>query len=307
MIEVYDISWMNTEKSAVALGYFDSIHIAHQSLIGQMKEYADKNGLQSAIFTFTKKVKLNHKGSDIYTQKQKIDIVRDMGVQLFYSPDFSQFSEESPREFVEKILVRSMGAKAVFCGENFFFGKNRRGNVEVLRELCGEYGIDFHKVETVYLQDEYVSSTLIREHLSAGEIEKANRLLGRPYSVELPVRHGKRNGHLMGTPTINQVFPASMCTPKEGVYISATVVDGIRYPSATGFGNRPTVNGTSPTCETYILGFEGDLYDREVKVEFYSYLFPVRKFDSLEELGKMIRDAREASERYLEENGVSIA
>lgn len=304
MIEVYDISWTNLSESAVALGYFDSIHIGHQALIGQMKEYADSNSLMSAVFTFTKKVKLNHKGNDIYTPGRKLSLVRDMGVELFYSPDFFRFSEETPRQFVEKILIGSMNAKAVFCGDNFFFGKNRRGDAAMLEELCREYSIRFFKVDTVYLDGEYVSTTAVREHLEKGEIRRVNRLLGRPYTVSLPVRHGKRNGHLMGTPTINQVFPRDMCTPMEGVYATATIVDGVRYPSATGFGRRPTVNGTDPTCETYILGFDGDLYDRQVSVEFYDWLFPVRKFDSLEELGAMIRGAAQSSKEILIKDGI---
>ena len=129
MQEVYQTHWKNEKHTAVALGYFDGVHIGHQFLIEQAKQYAEKHNLSPAVFTFTKNVKLGHKGKDILSTAQKIEIMKDMGVELFYSPDFIEFAGFTPEEFVEDILIESMGAKAVFCGENFFFGKNRAGNL----------------------------------------------------------------------------------------------------------------------------------------------------------------------------------
>ena len=304
MLEVYNISWRNTEKTAVALGYFDGVHIAHQSLINQMCDYAAKNNLEKAVFTFTKSVPLGHKGKDILTKGAKLDVMRSMGIDLYYSPDFLRFSSLTPEEFVKNILIDSMSAKAVFCGENFFFGKNRRGNVRVLKELCEKYDIVFTQAETVCLDGEIVSSTAIRDALAQGDMEKASRMLGRPYGVNFEVVHGKKIGRTIGTPTINQLYPATMCSPKPGVYITCTTVDGKKYPSATGLTNRPTVNGTGYTCETFILGFEGDLYNQNVQVDFHSFLFEARKFDSLQQLGDMIYSSAVKAKEYLEENGI---
>ncbi|MBR5806010.1 MAG: riboflavin biosynthesis protein RibF [Oscillospiraceae bacterium] len=304
MLEVYNISWRNTEKTAVALGYFDGVHIAHQSLINQMCDYAAKNNLEKAVFTFTKSVPLGHKGKDILTKGAKLDLMRSMGIDLYYSPDFLRFSSLTPEEFVKNILIDSMGAKAVFCGENFFFGKNRRGNVRVLKELCEKYDIVFTQAETVCLDGEIVSSTAIRDALAQGDMEKASRMLGRPYGVNFEVVHGKKIGRTIGTPTINQLYPATMCSPKPGVYITCTTVDGKKYPSATGLTNRPTVNGTGYTCETFILGFEGDLYNQNVQVDFHSFLFEARKFDSLQQLGDMIYSSAVKAKEYLEEKEI---
>lgn len=304
MLEVYNISWRNTEKTAVALGYFDGVHIAHQSLINQMCDYAAKNNLEKAVFTFTKSVPLGHKGKDILTKGAKLDVMRSMGIDLYYSPDFLRFSSLTPEEFVKNILIDSMGAKAVFCGENFFFGKNRRGNVRVLKELCEKYDIVFTQAETVCLDGEIVSSTAIRDALAQGDMEKASRMLGRPYGVNFEVVHGKKIGRTIGTPTINQLYPATMCSPKPGVYITCTTVDGQKYPSATGLTNRPTVNGTGYTCETFILGFEGDLYNQNVQVDFHSFLFEARKFDSLQQLGDMIYSSAVKAKEYLEEKEI---
>lgn len=304
MLEVYNISWRNTEKTAVALGYFDGVHIAHQALISQMCDYAAANNLEKAVFTFTKSVPLGHKGKDILTKGIKLDVMRNMGIDLYYSPDFLDFSSLTPEEFVKNILVDSMGAKAVFCGENFFFGKNRQGNVQVLKKLCEKYNIAFTQADTVCLDGEIVSSTAIRDALTRGDMEKASAMLGRPYGVNFEVLHGKKIGRTIGTPTINQIYPATMCSPKPGVYITCTTVDGKKYPSATGLTNRPTVNGTGYTCETFILGFEGDLYGQNVQVDFHSFLFEARKFDSLRQLGDMIYSSAVKAKDYLEEKGI---
>ena len=304
MLEVYNISWRNTAKTAVALGYFDGVHIAHQSLINQMCRYARENNLEKAVFTFTKSITLGHKGKDILTSPQKLEIMRNMGIDLYYSPDFLRFSSLTPEEFVKDILIGSMGAQAVFCGENFFFGKNRRGNVQVLKQLCEKYNIAFHQAETVFLADEIVSSTAIRNALAASDIQKANTMLGRPYGVFFPVLHGKKIGRTIGTPTINQVYPETMCSPKPGVYITCTTVNGTKYPSATGLTNRPTVNGTGYTCETFILGFSGDLYNQNIQVDFHSFLFEARKFDSLQQLGDMIYSSAVSAKEYLEKTGI---
>ena len=304
MLEVYNMSWQGSENTAVALGYFDGVHIAHQSLIQQMCCYAEENSLKKAVFTFTKSIKLGHKGKDLLTQSQKLDCMQAMGIDLYYSPAFSDFSCLEPEEVVQKLLISAMKAKAVFCGENFFFGKNRRGNVHLLKQLCEKYDIAFIQAETVYLSGEIVSSTAVRTALSEGDMEKAQAMLGRPYSVKLPVVHGKKIGRTMGTPTINQVYPDIMCTPKDGVYITCTTVDGKKYPSATGLGSRPTVNGIGQTCETFILGYEGDLYYKEILVEFYSYLFAPQKFESLQQLGEMIYASAEKSCEFLTKNGI---
>jgi len=296
--EVYGTQWVNTKNTAVAMGYFDGIHIGHQFLIEQMKEYAQKHKLGKAVFTFTKTVKLGHKGKDILSIYQKVNIMKDMGVELFYSPDFLDFASLTPQQFVDDVLIKSMGAKAVFCGESFCFGKNRAGNVQVLKELCSTRGVEVFIVPTVELDGVTVSSSEIRTALADGYIEKANRMLGRPYSIDFEVVHGKKLGRKLGTPTINQIYPNSMCTPKEGVYITVTQVNGEKYPSATGFGSRPTVNGDNVSCETTLADFSGDLYKKHIKVEFYSYLFPTQKFENIDQLAEMIQNALKKSREY---------
>ncbi|MEG0019420.1 MAG: riboflavin biosynthesis protein RibF [Oscillospiraceae bacterium] len=298
MQEIYDVLWENSRSTAVALGYFDGVHIGHRFLISEMENYAKKNHLDKGIFTFTKSVNLGHKGKDILSEEQKLSVMQSLKIDLFYSPDFSVFSQLTPREFVEQVLIKSMGAKAVFCGENFLFGKNRSGTTAVLKELCSEHNIEVFILPTITLDGQTVSSTAIRQALGQGDMERVNVMLGRPYSVDFTVVHGKSLGKTLGTPTINQVYPSEMCTPKEGVYITKTTVEGKAYPSATGFGTRPTVEGENQSCETFIKDFSGDLYNKNIKVEFYKYLYPPQKFDTTQELGAMILSAAEQSANY---------
>lgn len=298
MQEVYQINWKNSKKTAVAMGYFDGVHIGHKFLIDQMKQYAEQNNLDKAVFTFTKNITLGHKGKDILSVRQKVAVMQAMDIDLYYSPEFTVFAQLTPQQFVDDILIGSMGAQAVFCGENFFFGKNRSGNVEVLKQLCSERGVQVFVVPTVELEGVVVSSTEIRKALGNGDVGKANAMLGRPYSIDFEVVHGKQIGSKLGMPTINQLFPDTMCTPKEGVYITRTVADGEKYPSATGFGSRPTVNGSNVSCETTISGYSGNLYGKQVTVEFYKYLYPVQKFDTVQQLADMVSDVLRLSCQY---------
>ena len=145
-----------------------------------------------------------------------------------------------------------------------------------------------------------VSSSRIRQLLAEGETEHANRLLGAPYAVTLPVTQGKKiGGGKLGFPTINQIYPAGMLMPKEGVYISAAWIDGVRYASATGIGTQPTVGGTQITCESFLLDYSGDAYGKQVRLELLSYLEPTRRYENLEQLKACIgRAAQEAKEYF---------
>ncbi len=302
MQEVYNINFKSEKPNAVALGYFDGVHIAHSHLINSMCNYAQNNSLEKAVFTFSKSIKLNHKGKDILSKRQKVSAIYDLGVDLFYCPDFSDFSSLTPEEFVDTILIKSMNAKAVFCGENFLFGKNRSGNVQILKKLCEEKGIYFELAQTVKLDNEIVSSSLIRQCLENGDMQKAKKLLGRYYSIDFEVLHGKKLGRTIGTPTINQVYPDTMCMPKQGVYTTGVYINDKIYPASTGISKRPTVMGEDITCETYILGFSGDLYAKNIKLEFYDFILETKKYNSLDELSCMIKSVAEKSKKYLENN-----
>ncbi len=288
-----------TKKTAVALGYFDGIHLGHRQVIGKAVSCAKENNLKSCVFTFTLPEKgAEIKGLSILSLPQKKLRINSLGIDNYFSPPFFDFCNLTPQNFVKQVLVNCLNAKHIFCGENFTFGKNKSGNTKILQELCKEYEITTHIVPMSYYENEEISSTKIRTALQNGDIEKANAMLCEAYSIDFEVLHGKKIGRKMGYPTINQVYPNGMILPKSGVYITKVVIDDKSYAGATGLGNRPTFDGDAITCETHIVNFNGELYNKNVCVEFYKYVKPNVKFDDIKMLEEYIHSTVQSSIEY---------
>lgn len=292
--------------SAVALGYFDGVHLGHRAVLSEAVSCARSRGLTAAAFTFSLPVSGGFKGRRILTGEEKRRRIASLGVELYLCPPFEQFRVLSPRQFVDEVLQRDLGARAVFCGDNFTFGKDKAGNVEVLRRLCAERSIEVHVVPMAQYQGQTVSSTRIRACLSQGEMEPVNDMLGQPYSLRRSVQRGQGLGHTLGFPTINLTYPEGLLIPRSGVYVTqVTLSDGTRHPGATGLGSRPTVSDEDKiTCETFLPGFSGDIYGDEVTVSFYKYLWPTEKFESVNDLAAMVRRAARASLDYFQKQSL---
>lgn len=301
IVQKNNVSYTGHKKgTAIALGYFDGVHMGHQAVIKAAAQHAKEFDLDLSVFTFSTPEKKGIKGKLLYTQKQKEIILEKMGVEFCFEPKFETICNLTPQEFMQHTLVEQCQAKAVFCGENFGFGANRAGNVETLQEFCAKSKIVLGISPTTIYEDEPVSSSRIRKLLREGQVEQANCLLTRPYSVFLPVEHGKGLGHTLGFPTINQIYPAQMQPPREGIYITKTMLEGKSWPSATCYGNRPTVaDGENDSCETFIPNFSGDLYGKEIEVEFYHRICGNIKFDTLEDLTTAVHKwAKEAVDYF---------
>ena len=276
----------NKRPSAVALGFFDGLHLGHIEVI---KRALLKDGLCSVVFTFNDKTSLpkfsGKKGHCIITHEQKTEIFAGLGVEMVYAPDFSDVRDYSAREFVERILRDKLCASFVVCGYDFRFGKGGEGNPETLKALCAENGIECEVVPAVTVDGETVSSTVIRDLIRAGDIETANRYLGYELSYKLPVTEGKKIGRTIGFPTINQEIPDYMVKPKNGVYKSWTIVKGKTYRSITNIGVKPTVDYKGESImETHIIGFDGNLYGKHIRVVLREFIRDEVKFDSLDQL-----------------------
>lgn len=289
------------DGTALALGFFDGLHIGHKSVIAAAVEYAAENNLDPGVFTFTFDDRPSAKGRQIYSLKEKHEYLAELGIQYCFEPPFSSFCHLSPEAFFHQCLLDEYGVKALFCGPNYNFGAQREGDTQLLEKLCAENGVRLVIVPMTFWRGERVSSSRIRDALSSGAIEDVNTLLGRPYEVDLPVQHGRKLGSTLGFPTLNQHFPANMQPPREGVYITETEVDGVRMPSVTGYGNRPTVGGVEPTCETFIPGFSGDLYGKNVKVLFYKRITNTQKFATTTELADAVLGWAGEAKAYLAE------
>ena len=207
-----------------------------------------------------------------------------------------------PKEFAEGILIRKFNAKVICCGRDFRFGKKAEGDIDFLKSICEKNNIILEITDPVIYNDEIISSTSIRQAISEGNMKKVTNMLGRYYSIETPVIHGKQLGRTIGFPTINQRIPKNHTVPKFGVYaVIITVPDGKKYAGAVNVGIKPTVGSDEVLAETYICDFHDDLYGKTVKTEFVEFLRGEEKFGNLEELSNAIKRDSEKSQMILSE------
>lgn len=281
----------SVKDTAVALGLFDGMHLGHRMVIGKALGYSEY-GLLPTVFTFaTNSVKIKHKQAFRYIadNELKLKMMKNMGVDNIYCPDFSEIKELSAEEFVRDILCGRLCAKKVICGYAFRFGKKALGGIDELHTLGLKYGFEAVCIPPVYLDGSVISSTAIRKYIAEGNILQANKLLGYNYVIGQVVSHGLEIGRTIDFPTINQKFGENQLIPHFGVYASQTFANGKKYPSVTNIGIKPTVGvETEPLAETHILDFSGDLYGKEISVELIDFIRPERKFSSLDELRKAI-------------------
>ena len=286
-------AYEETRKSAVAVGYFDGMHIGHMALIRAMMTTAETDGLASVLLTFDMStLRAAGKGTqDLITRSQKIRIAEAAGVEYFAEIPFEEVRDLSPEEFAEQILGGGfLKAETVCIGADFRFGKGRAGSAEDLIRIGNEAGFRTLTVEEVRAGDAVVSTSAIKELIRNGRIEEADVMLGYPYRIEGTVVHGNHLAAGMGFPTANLLIPKETVPPRRGVYLSRTSIDGASYKSITNIGTRPTVTeDTEPTAETHLLDFTGDLYGKPIAVMLYEFIRPEQRFSSAEELIRTVR------------------
>ena len=271
------------------------MHRGHGAVIRYAVDIANKDpGVEPAVFTFETDT-VTSKGKNgvryLLSSEVKREMIEAMGVKYFYSPSFMDFRDLSAEEFVDTVLQKKLKAEYVICGEDFRFGKGASGNADMLKRLCDKRGIKVCIVPPVADEKmgQKISSTMIRELIEEGKIQEANELLGYSYCMKLPVAYGHQIGRTLDFPTINQYLDKNQVIPKLGVYASEAEFDGKIYKGVTNIGIKPTVaNNDVPLAETYIIGFEGDLYGEMVKVSLIKFIRPERKFDGLDELKRQI-------------------
>ena len=296
-------------KTAIALGFFDGLHVGHRAVI-DLALAQRENGLTPAVFTFSADANalgVRRREGLLLPCADKLHLLCKMGVELVLCPDFSALMQMDARDFVEGVLVGRLNAAFVCCGENFRFGRGAAAGVDELRQWCDELGVMVQSCGDVLTDGKRISSTWIRELLAAGEAEKAAKLLGRPFGYLLPVVVGKRLGRTIGSPTINQQLPEDFVPVRLGVYASAVrTPDGSWHAGVTNIGLRPTVeHSDTVNSETYIHAFSGDLYGQKVLVRLLRFLRGEKRFSSVEALRAQIAvDTAEAlpvAQSYLDQ------
>ncbi len=287
--------------ACVALGFFDGVHIGHLALFDEARKQAAEQGPVFAVFTFRDCGDGTYKaGAPRLTEwNERLTLFRDAGVERVYAADFSSVATLSPEEFVDEVLIRRLDAVFAVCGFNFRFGHMAAADSSVLSRLMHERSRGCLVLSPTEKEGTAVSSTAIRAAIENGQIELANSMLGRPFTINFPVIHGKMLGRTIGVPTINQTFPHGFVIPRRGVYACLCDIDGETHAAVSNVGVRPTMEDTDAVnCESHILDFDGWLYGRRIRVSFLHFLREERQFENLDALVAQIhKDIEEARKR----------
>ena len=283
---------------AVAVGSFDGVHLGHRRLISSLVNEAKHIGVPSAVFTFD--TEDNPKSAPILAQTEmKYSILRSLGVDFVVSAPFSAFRDISAENFVIDVLLGFAGARALVCGYDFRFGKDKKGDVQLIRRLVADKA-------SVIMTDAYVhdgspvSSTRIRKLISDGLVDQAGALLGRYFSFSAPILHGAKLGRKLGFPTVNQAYPHGLVRPRFGVYAVKVRLGDIICGGVANVGIKPTVGSDFVSCETHIFDYTGDCYGEIAEISFLDFIRPEERFNSLEALKYQVEQDKLSALKILE-------
>jgi riboflavin kinase/FMN adenylyltransferase len=280
----------------IALGNFDGLHLGHQAVIGRAVSLARKAGVAAAVMTFEPHPRMFFKPDQepfrLSPFRMKAHVIEALGVDYLYVQTFDkEFSQRTPENFVSEILVGGLGLSHIVVGYDYVFGYQRKGNVEVLRELAARYGFGVTAVEKLSDRDERFSSTAIRNLLREGKPREAARMLGRFWEIEGRVVAGDKRGRQLGFPTANLEY-RDYLHPKKGVYAIRAGVDHgagtVWHNGVANFGNRPTFDKTDVLLEAHLFDMNEDLYGKHLRVALIDYIRAEKKFDGLEALKAQI-------------------
>jgi riboflavin kinase/FMN adenylyltransferase len=286
---------------AVTIGNFDGVHRGHARIIEQLKALAQEVGGPSVVFTFdphpVRLLRPDAVPPPLTWTDRKAKLLDDLGVDtiVVYPTDEALLSLE-PAEFFDQIVVNRLQARAMAEGPNFFFGRQRAGNIAMLGELCRDSDIRLEVVTPLKVDGEYVSSSRVRELVAAGDVAAANSLLTRPYRIRGMVTHGAARGAKLGFPTAN-VAAIDTLLPAVGVYACRAICEEGEWPAAVNIGPNPTFGEDTVKVEVHLIGYNGSLYGNALEVDFLRRLRDIRPFDSVDQLKlQLARDVEAARE-----------
>lgn len=303
--------------SVIALGFFDGVHLGHGDLLARTAAVAEANGWRAAAVTFDRSP--GKDGRLLTAVPDRVRLIRSLyGIDEVLVLPFTEAFMRQPWDAFLDALIRDFGAAHLVCGWDYRFGWKGQGTAEILRCWCAAHGLGCDVLPPRVLDGVTISSTYLKTLLAAGQTEKALRFYGHPHTLSGTVRHGRRLGHTLGFPTANLIPPPELLLPKDGVYAVRATVSGpenvgdvahtvCRYTEegrartfigVCNVGTRPTVEGRQRTVETWLSGFEGDLYGRALTVDFYRRLRDEQKFSSLGALREEIFRNREEAQAY---------
>ncbi len=299
--EIMDSIPVSDMPQVVGLGNFDGVHRGHILLIEEVLRTANRLSMTSAILTLyphpIEVLSNRKKVAYLTTLEDRVELIRNTGIERVYIQKFTKdFSEFSPYQFVKEILDVRMKAKALVCGFNYRFGKDREGDTETLRKICKELGIDVNILSPVILEKEKVASTIIREMINKGDIVQANRYLGRTFRISGRVQTGDGRGKSLGYPTANIEPVSHIMIPADGVYAVRCIIDRQVFDGVCNIGCRPTFKNTKETnIEVHIFKNLGNIYGKEILVDFVAKIRSEKRYKDKEQLISQIsRDIKSA-------------
>lgn len=291
---------------AVALGTFDGVHLGHQNVICEAVNLAKKNHGSSAVFTFS-----NHPRCVIFPDRKlplindtlaKIRDIENLGVDYLFNVEFTaQMSNMMPEDFMQ-MMKECFAPKFVVTGPNYTFGAKGAGTPQLLQQDGAKYGFKAYMHHFVYCQNSMVSSTAIRKAILEGDLAKANKMLGKPFSIDEEVIHGKKRGRMLGFPTANLAIKDDRIMLPNGVYIVSAYVDGRKYGAVASIGTNPTFRDISRRVEVNIFDFSKDIYGKIIRVDFLEAIRREIKFTSVDALlSQMKKDVQKAKNYFVTE------
>lgn len=277
------------DKKVYALGLFDSMHKGHRELIEEGKKLANKLNTELCVVTFDDDLcgLLSKTSKEVYLLREREEIISSLGINsIEVLPGSKEFLQTDKIEFLK--FLSDFNPAGFVVGRDYKFGRYAAGDADLLKEYFSDKGVKVAVCPLKLFNGEKISTTEIKLLLSEGKIEEANYLLDAPFFFTGTVVEGLKNGRKLGLPTANIDFDARKFIPKEGVYMTKTIVDGRSFLSVTNIGMHPTINTEKANLESHILDFDGDIYKKNIKIEFYKYIRGVIRFKNADELKAQI-------------------
>lgn len=281
------------------IGNFDGVHAGHRAILASAAADGSRRGASVVLVTFDPHplavVDPARRPQLLQTRRQKLDALEATGIDgvLFLRFD-AALAATSANEFFTKVLAAAVPLAAMHVGESFHFGRGRAGNLELLRGIGATLGFDVVSVPSVRVDDEIVSSSAIRKHVAAGDVQRARLMLGRPFALTGEVVHGEGRGRALDFPTAN-IAVENELLPRRGVYVTQSIALALRHPSITNIGVRPTFGGTETVVESHLIDFGEDLYLERMEVRFLARIRDEQRFGSIGELSDQIARDRAAA------------
>jgi riboflavin kinase/FMN adenylyltransferase len=294
MIQVYSLDQLDLQNSWLTIGVFDGVHRGHQQIIKKLTAGAHQVNAPAVVLTFwphPATVLGNSEVKCLTMPDERAELLFDLGVDVIITQTFDRsVANTSAQDFAGR-LKQHLGLKQMFMGYDFALGKGREGNAARLTEIGRQLGYSVEVIPAVSDESGVISSTEIRKLVGVGDVEEAARLLGHPYSLHGPVIHGDGRGRAIGIPTANINYSKDKVIPSKGIYASWVHIGAEKFRTMTNIGTNPTFtpDKQTPNVEAYLLDFERDLYDQDIKVEFVKRLRNEVKFPSVDALLEQIR------------------